>query len=99
MLEYILTNPIQHESLYKKFSSRRYFRVRSSSFPILFNHIDFGCWQASPGMLAWALERWPENGNVDLELDLEHIKEEIQRDRLCAARGDEGVSEELESPF
>ena len=28
MLEYILTNPIQHESLYKKFSSRRYFRVR-----------------------------------------------------------------------
>ena len=50
-------------------------------------------------MLAWALERWPENGNVDLELDLEHIKEEIQRDRLCAARGDEGVSEELESPF
>ena len=49
-------------------------------------------------MLAWALERWPENGNVDLELDLEHIKEEIQRDRLCAARV-EGESEELESPF
>ena len=50
-------------------------------------------------MLAWALERWPENGNVDLELDLEHIKEEIQRDRLYATRGGEGVSEELESPF
>ena len=53
MLEYILTNPIQHESLYKKFSSRRYFRVRSSSFRIRFNHIDFlvvgrlalGCWR------------------------------------------------------
>ena len=27
MLEYILTNPIQHESLYKKYASKRYFRV------------------------------------------------------------------------
>ncbi|PPQ66962.1 hypothetical protein CVT26_009993 [Gymnopilus dilepis] len=66
MLEYILTNPIQHESLYKKYASKRYFR-------------------ASAYMLQWALDRWPENGNVNIAKDLEFIKEEIRKQRELAA--------------
>ena len=27
MLEYIITDPVQHESLYKKYAHKRYFRV------------------------------------------------------------------------
>ncbi|KIJ91736.1 hypothetical protein K443DRAFT_114658 [Laccaria amethystina LaAM-08-1] len=51
MLEYILTNPIQHESLYKKFSSRRYFRVRRPLFlfvailTLVVCRLAPGCWR------------------------------------------------------
>lgn len=32
-------------------------------------------------MQAWGLERWPENGNVNLKKDLPEIKDEIRRHR------------------
>lgn len=37
-------------------------------------------------MQQWALERWPENGDVNLINDLPYIKEEVRRHREHAER-------------
>ncbi|KAF8189336.1 nime/cyclinb [Pholiota molesta] len=83
--EYITTVPVQHESLYKKYAHKRYFRC-------------------STYMQSWSLERWPENGDVNLKKDLADIKDEIRRHREVSAaaharvnRKQEGTDREAES--
>ncbi|KAF8970127.1 cyclin-like protein [Flammula alnicola] len=66
MLEYIITDPVQHESLYKKYAHKRYYRC-------------------STYMRQWSLERWPENGDVNLKKDLIDIKDEIRHHRELSA--------------
>ncbi|PPR02262.1 hypothetical protein CVT24_011611, partial [Panaeolus cyanescens] len=64
MLEYILTYPVQHESLFRKYSSKRFFKC-------------------SVYLQQWAMDRWPENTEVDLEHDIPQVKEEIRIARLA----------------
>jgi hypothetical protein len=55
-------------------------------------------------MQSWSLERWPENGDVNLKKDLADIKDEIRRHREVSAaaharvsRKQEGTDREAES--
>lgn len=85
MIQYMVTTPIPHESLFKKYAHKRYFRVCLASGPS--ERTDM-IWfiQCSSFMIQWSLARWPENGRVDLEKDVAHIKEEIVRERELEAQ-------------
>lgn len=79
MLEYIITDPIPHESLYKKYAHKRYKRVcwsfcLSKSFDRLFL-------QCSLFMRQWSLSRWVENGIINLGKEVEDIKAEVREIR------------------
>lgn len=98
MLEYIITDPVQHESLYKKYAAKRYFRVSSRVFHHLVLPNLFSIIQCSKFMYDWCRERWTENADVNIAKDLPQLKADIRhyRAELEARRvnGEEDVVEE-----
>jgi hypothetical protein len=103
MLEYIITDPVQHQSLYKKYAAKRYFRVSSREFLHLALPNLFSATQCSKFMYDWCRERWTENADVNIAKDLPQLKADIRhyRAELEARRAngeeDDAVEEDADT--
>jgi len=94
-----MTEPVQHESLYKKYAAKRYFRVSFSRNLIILRYlIRFPETQCSKFMYDWCRERWTENADVNIAKDLPQLKTDIRLYRAefeaRRANGEEDAEEE-----
>lgn len=84
MLNYIL-KPARHQSFFKKYASKKFLKVSRLYVVILAQfrlNLSF-LYQASIFVRDWALERWEENTQVDLLVELPVLKAIIQDQRAA----------------